>query len=358
MPLPDATFDVVLGDGAFERLADILSTHCPASRFAIIADASVANLYGERVLRAAATVAPAELLTFPAGEWNKSRDSWSELTDRLLRQRFDADGAVLTLGGGVAGDLGGFVSATYHHGMPFVHLPTTLLAMTDSALSGRTGVDSPAGRGAIGVRRVPAVVVADVASLGTLPPAHVAAGAAAAIRSAVTADRAYLGMLVERAREIRQRVPDAMLDVVRRSVELRRDLARWRQDRAGRRDAPEFGSTIRRALGSLLGYEMLYGETLAVGMRAEAAVGIEAGVTDPEVASQLRGALEAFGLPDAPTSQVEIPRLIEVLLDAADTEHGTVRFAVPRRVGEMADAAGGIPIAAETVDAVLRRLGW
>jgi len=148
VPLPDATFDVVLGDGAFERLADILSTHCPASRFAIIADASVANLYGERVLRAAATVAPAELLTFPAGEWNKSRDSWSELTDRLLRQRFDADGAVLTLGGGVAGDLGGFVSATYHHGMPFVHLPTTLLAMTDSALSGRTGVDSPAGRGA------------------------------------------------------------------------------------------------------------------------------------------------------------------------------------------------------------------
>jgi len=358
VPLPDAPFDVVLGDGALEHLPDILSTHCPASRFAIISDASVAKLYGDRVLRAATAVAPTKLLTFPAGEWNKSRDSWGELTDGLLRDRFDADGAVLTLGGGVAGDLGGFVAATYHRGVPLVHLPTTLLAMTDSSVSGRTGVDSPAGRGVIGVRRVPAAVVADVALLGTLPPAHVAAGAAAAVRNAATAARTYLRMLVARSREIRQRAPDAMLDVVRRSVELRRSLARGPQDRAGRGGAPEFGSTIRRALGSLLGYEMLYGETLAVGMLAEAAVGIEAGVTDPEVASQLQGALEAFGLPDAPTSRVEIPRLIEALLDGADTGHGTVRFALPRRIGEMGDGARGIPIAAGTVDAVLRSLGW
>lgn len=361
VPLPEEPYDVVIGEGAFEHLAEILSTQCPASRFALVADAPVARLYGERVLHAATAVAPTELLTFPAGEWNKSRESWGDLTDLLLRQRFDDDAAVLTLGGGVAGDLGGFVAATYRHGIRCIHLPTTLLAMTDSAVSGRTGLDSPVGRGRVGVLRHPTAVVADLATLATLPSVHVAAGMAAAIRNAVVADANYLATLVRHAPEIRRRAPEAILETVRRSVEIRRDLAVERHGSTGGHATLEFGDTIGRAIGWLLGYEMLHGEALAVGMLAEAGIGVQAGVTDADTAAQLRVAIETFGLPYGPASPIDISRLMGPLIEGSDDDRGTVRFALLSHTGEAARGdgnRGGISIAPATVEAALRDLAW
>lgn len=351
----------MVGAGTLDGLAALLSDHCPASRFAVVADAAVAQLYGARVRNAAAELAPTDLLTFPAGEWNKSRESWAELTDQLLRRRFDRDGAILTLGGGVALDLGGFVAATYQRGIRHVHLPTTLLAMVDGAIGGITGVDSPVGRDAIGSFHQPRLVVADVATIETLPPVHVAAGMAPATRHGLVADGEHLGWLTEHATEIRARDHEVLEHAVHRSLEIARDERIRRERHEALPTEPGFGDPIAHALRTLLGYELLHGESVALGMLAEAAIGNRIGVTAPEVVERIREALVLFRLPDTPPSPVDASNVLDVLLplDVATTR--CVRLALPERVGTMAHDERGsatIPVEATVIAEAIRGLGW
>jgi len=350
---------VVIGAGALDGLAELLASHCPARRFAVIADAAVATLYGESVTGAVAELAPCDLLTFPAGEWNKSRESWAELTDQLLRHRLGRDGAVLTLGGGVALDLGGFVAATYERGIPHVNLPTSLLAMVDGAFGGITGVDSPVGRDVIGAFHQPHLVVADVATLATLPPVHVAAGMAPAIRLAVTADGEHLRWLTAHADDIRARDREALAQVVRRSVDLGRDAFALREQTGAPPAA--FGDAIAHALRTLLGYELLHGESVALGMLAEAAIGSRIGVTDTTVAECIRDALVTFRLPDTPPSPISTSMLLDVLLPPDHSLPRRVTIAPPERVGAAACNDSGsatFQVGADVIADAVTGLGW
>src|SRR5207245_771899 len=136
---------------------------CPASRYAVITDSHVGKLYGaQAVARLRDATLPAQLFEFPAGEWNKTRETWALLCDRMLAAQFGRDAAVIALGGGVVGDVAGFVAATYLRGVPYVQVPTTLLAMIDSSIGGKTGVDVPAGKNLLGAFHQPRLVVADL----------------------------------------------------------------------------------------------------------------------------------------------------------------------------------------------------
>ena len=171
----DASYEILIGRGLLAELPRLLAQHCGAARYAIIADSHVAKLYGERVVEALNdNTLPAELLVFPAGEWNKTRETWAALSDRLLAARFGRDCAVIALGGGVVGDLAGFVAATYLRGVPYVQVPTSLLAMIDSSIGGKTGVDAPAGKNLLGAFHQPRLVVADLDVLGSLAPGQLA----------------------------------------------------------------------------------------------------------------------------------------------------------------------------------------
>jgi len=142
----DASYDILIGAGLVHQLDKILPQYCPAAAYALITDAHVGKLYGEDlVTRLSAIGCRAELLTFPTGESNKTRDTWASLSDRMLAAHLGRDCAVIALGGGVVNDLAGFVAATYLRGVPLVQVPTSLLAMIDSSIGGKTGVDVPAG---------------------------------------------------------------------------------------------------------------------------------------------------------------------------------------------------------------------
>ena len=351
----------MIGGGTLDGLAELLSTHCRGSRFAIVADASVAKVYADRVVRAASDVAPSELLTFPAGEWNRSRECWTELTDQLLRRRLTSDAVLLNLGGGVALDLGGFVAATYQHGIAHVQLPTTLLAMTGSAVGGVVGVDSPVGRDRIGTHHHPRMVVADLGTLATLPPVHVSAGIAPAIQLAMTADPAHLQWIMDHAGGIRAREGPVLEEVVRRSVELRRDDLIRRDREGGSFAGPRFGDSIGRALRTLLGYELLYGESVALGMLAEAVIGHRIGVSAREVPDRVREAIKVFRLPDAPPSPINVSKLLDALLPAHPAGDRSVRLALPARAGTHdsgEEGASGIPADAEAIAGAIAALGW
>jgi 3-dehydroquinate synthetase len=160
--VPGAAYDIILGRGLIEGLPDLLGDLVPGSSYTVVTDSTVARLHGEAVRSAIHHVAPTTLVQFPAGEWNKTRDTWAELTDAMLATGCDRDAVVVALGGGVAGDLGGFVAATFHRGVRFVQIPTTLLGMIDSSIGGKTGVDTPHGKNLVGAFHQPSLVIADV----------------------------------------------------------------------------------------------------------------------------------------------------------------------------------------------------
>src|SRR5206468_10448966 len=209
---------------------------CPANGYAVITDSHVAKLYGEKlVARCHDAKLHVELFAFPAGEWNKTRETWAALSDRMLARHFGRDSAVIALGGGVAGDVAGFVAATYLRGIPYVQIPTTLLAIIDSSIGGKAGVDVPAGKNLLGAFHQPRLVVADLDTLGTLAPVQIAAGMSEAIKHAVIGDADYFAFLEREQTAIAAKDPHALTWVVQRSVEIKAAVVAADEREAGRR---------------------------------------------------------------------------------------------------------------------------
>jgi 3-dehydroquinate synthase len=332
----------VVGRGLLAGLPRLLGERCPAHAYAVITDSRVAELYGARVLAALRDAGlRARLFVFPAGEWNKTRQTWAELTDALLASRLGRDGAVVALGGGVAGDLAGFVAATFLRGIPYVQAPTTLLAMIDASIGGKTGVDVPAGKNLVGAFHQPRGVVADIDPLATLPRPHVAAGMAEAIKHAVVADAAYLEALLADAAAIRARDLDALERVVARSVAIKDAVVADDPLEGGRRQVLNFGHTIGHAVEARSGYSLLHGEAVAIGMAAEALLAESAGIAEPGLARRVRRALEAFDLPVTVPEELSADDLLETMCGDKKARAATVRFALPASLGAMHRAADG-----------------
>ena len=363
VPLPagrDASYDVVIGPGALEELPARLGVACPAARYAVVADATVAALYGDAVTaRLAAAGLDARLFTFPAGESHKTRATWADLTDALLAQRIGRDGAIVALGGGVTGDLAGFVAATYLRGLPLVQVPTSALAMIDAAVGGKTAVDVPAGKNLVGAFHQPRLVLADTETLRTLPAAALADGLAEAVKHGVIADAAYLGFLEERAGAILARDARTLEHVVARSVAIKASVVAADPRENGRRAVLNFGHTVGHAIEAATGFSVPHGAAVAAGMVAEARLGEHAGHTAPGTAARVTAAVTRFGLPATPAAAFGIDALVDRMRFDKKVRGGALRFALPAAIGRAdGDDARGwtVEIAADVVRAAL--LAW
>jgi len=355
VPLAHAAYDVIIGEGLLADLPQLLERRCPASRYAIIADSHVAPLYAERVAATLAAKAPVTMAVFPAGEWNKTRESWGALTDQLLKAGIGRDGAILAVGGGVAGDLAGFVAATYLRGIPYVQVPTTLLAMIDSSVGGKAGVDTPAGKNLVGTFHQPKAVIADTATLATLPKAQLVAGMAEALKHGAITDRSYFERLLGLRERILDKNPDALVEVVRRSVEIKARVVVEDEREQGRRATLNFGHTVGHALEAAVGYALLHGEGVAIGMAIEAAIGVSLGITDRTDAATLRSAIERFGLPVEPPDELPFERLLDAMRHDKKARGESVRFSLLSRLGETARGSSGewtIPVSEGVIRSV------
>jgi 3-dehydroquinate synthase len=332
----DASYDILIGRGLLADLPALVTAACPASRYAVITDSHVAKLYGERVVAQFhdATLR-AQLFEFPAGEWNKTRDSWAALSDGMLAAQFGRDSAVIALGGGVVGDLAGFVAATYLRGVPCIQVPTTLLAMIDSSIGGKTGVDVPAGKNLLGAFHQPRLVVADLDVLGSLAPPQLAAGMAEAVKHGVIADRQYFETLEREHGAVTARDAGALERVVRRSVEIKAEVVAADEREGGRRAILNFGHTVGHAIEATAKFATLHGEAVAIGMAYEARLAEALGIAEPGTAGRVRRLLERYRLPlDLPQSATVDALVAAMQLDKKARE-GTVRFALPRAIGHM-----------------------
>lgn len=335
VPLGAASYDITIGDGALAALPEALRRHCPATRYAVIADATVAGLYGEAVHASVGAVGPCDLFTFPAGERSKSRDQWESLTDAMEAAGIGRDGAVIALGGGVTGDLAGFVASTYRRGIPYVQLPTSLLAMVDSSIGGKTGVDTPLGKNLVGAFHQPRAVIADVAFLQTLPEPHVRAGLAEAVKHGAIADAVHFHRIGALHGALLRRQSDALEEIVARSVAIKAEVVGADPLETGRRAILNFGHTIGHAIETASGYTLLHGEAVAIGMVLEATLGTAMGTTREGTATALGDTLRALNLPTT-IGDVDPDILLQAMGHDKKARRGTVKFALLKELGQAA----------------------
>lgn len=330
-------YDVMIGAGLLNQLATQLPLYNAARRWAMISDSTVADAIGERI----AHDLRLSLFRFPSGESNKTVETWAALSSAILAAGFGRDSGILALGGGVTGDLAGFVAATYMRGIPVIQVPTSLLAMIDASIGGKTGLDTPEGKNLIGAFHQPAAVLVDPDLLRSLPDPELRAGLAEAIKHAAIADPAYLLFIQSNVSSIMARDPAVLQQLVARSVEIKVSYVNEDPFEAGPRAALNFGHTIGHALERVLNYTLHHGHAVAIGMVAEARIGEALGVTEPGTAEAIRAVLDAAGLPAQLPAQVDVAQVIAATSTDKKARAGNVRYTLPARVGELARAADG-----------------
>jgi len=352
---PAWTTHVHVGAGLFSRLAADLAADPPAHRYAILHDRTVGRLYGARLQRALARVGQrAERVSFPAGEAAKTRETKQRIEDRLLKLGAGRDWAILALGGGVTGDLAGFVAATWHRGVPLIQVPTTLLAMIDAAVGGKTAVNLRGGKNLVGAMHQPLAVWADVATLGTLSDRVYREGLAELVKAAVIADAGLFRWLEAHVNELRSRKRAVVIEAVTRAIRIKGRVVRQDERELGRRAILNFGHTVGHALESLSGYTLRHGSAVAIGMAVEARLAVQLGGFTGRAADRLIALLRAFDLPvELPAGSVPA-RIVGATRADKKSRRGRARYALPAALGRM---TAGSDVTREVEDsAVLRAL--
>jgi 3-dehydroquinate synthase len=327
------SYPVYVEPGGLGRLEALVAEHMASARVAMIADETVhALLQGGRLGRGPWVEAS---LTFPPGESAKTREQWARLTDALLAQGFGRDSGIVAFGGGVAGDLAGFVAATYLRGLPYIQVPTSLLAMLDASVGGKTGVDTPEGKNLVGAFHSPVAVLADPRVLATLPERDFRGGMAEAVKHGLVADGDYFAWMERDAEALLRRDETALTRLVRRSVEIKAEVVSGDERETGRRAILNAGHTVAHALEHATAYRLPHGEAVALGLVAECALAEGLGVAPAGLGKRVAGLLERLGLPVRLAGPIDPERVVRAMGSDKKNRGATVRFALPRELGAM-----------------------
>ena len=334
-----AGYDAVVGWGALAGLPERLRALGLPSRLSVVTDSAVADLYLAPLLERLRAVGFApDALIVPAGEASKSRAQLAAIHDWLAERRIERGEALLALGGGVVGDLAGFAAATYLRGLPLVHIPTSLLAQVDASIGGKVAIDHPLGKNLIGAFYQPRLVVADPATLLTLPARQRIEGWAEVIKHGAALDADYFAALEREADALLRVEPAITTAIIARSAAIKSGIVGEdeREGEDGRRALLNFGHTIGHAIEAVTGYRRwLHGEAVSAGMVVAARLGWRMGVTPRGAVDRLEALLARFGLPTG-LDGLSAPALLRAALWDKKTRGGRVRWALLTALGECA----------------------
>jgi 3-dehydroquinate synthase len=332
---------VRVGEGVIDRLVDDLASDPPGRRLVVISDDNVAPLHAEPLLeRLRRRGLAADLLTFPPGESRKSRRTKRRLEDAMLELGAGRDTAVIAVGGGVTGDLAGFVAATWHRGVPVVQVPTSLLSMADAALGGKTAVNLPGGKNLVGSVHQPWGVYADIGVLETLPEREYRDGFAEIVKSATIADRALFRRLESAVEPLRKRAADSLTRVIEDCMRIKGRIVTRDEHETGRRAVLNFGHTMGHALEAVSRYRLRHGRAVAIGMDLESRLAVRLTGFPAAHAARVRALLEQFRLPTRLPARVTADELIRATRRDKKNRAGEVHYALPRQIGRMLPAPG------------------
>jgi 3-dehydroquinate synthase len=346
----DDSYDIHVGAGLLGALRPLL----PAlpRQVAVVSDSNVHALYGA-ALRAgleAAGFAVAVEAVFPAGEQHKTRDTKARVEDHLLEAKLGRDAWIAALGGGVTGDLAGYTAATYLRGIPFVQFPTTLLAMVDSSVGGKTGVDTPHGKNLVGAFWQPRAVVADVSVLRTLPAEQVRAGLAEVIKHGVIADATFFARLEREWDAVAAGHGDVVASIVRANCAIKAAVVERDERESDLRKILNFGHTLGHAVETAADYALLHGDCVAIGMRYEARLAVRLGLLAEADGARLERLLDRAGFAPADTLAATNEALVALTRQDKKARDGHVEYVFPSRLGAMASGERGFGIRVADAD--------
>lgn len=333
--LADNGYDIHFGYGNLAVSGELCAAVNRSGRAALITNPTVNAFYGNTVrdslVRAGFTVVTIEI---PDGEQYKNSATLADVYDGLIAAGLDRTSLVVALGGGVVGDLAGFAAATYLRGVPFVQLPTTLLAQVDSSVGGKTAVDHPRGKNLIGAFYQPRMVLIDVKTLETLPARELRAGLAEVIKYGIAMDRSFFEYLERHCDDIKALDRDCLVSVIRRCCELKAYVVEHDERESGLRAVLNYGHTLGHAFELLAGYQdMVHGEAVAVGMVLAAKISASLGHCSSGDVERITALITSAGL------AVEPPRFVrEDLLAAVRTDKKNagsfIKFICNRGIGD------------------------
>ncbi|MFC5459596.1 bifunctional shikimate kinase/3-dehydroquinate synthase AroKB [Massilia niabensis] len=331
--LGDRSYPIAIGPGVIDDSA-LLARHIGGNKVAIVTNTTVAPLYLEKVaapLRAAGREVVEIIL--PDGEEHKQWGSLMAVFDALLANKCDRKTTLVALGGGVIGDLTGFAAASYMRGVPFVQIPTTLLAQVDSSVGGKTGINHPLGKNMIGAFYQPRAVLADTSTLATLPGRELSAGLAEVIKHGAILDAAFFDWIEANIEKLMARDPAALSHAIARSCEIKAEVVRKDEREGGLRAVLNFGHTFGHAIEAGLGYgEWLHGEAVGCGMVMAADLSQRLGFIDAAAVERVRALVAAAGLPTAAPDLGEA-RWIELMEVDKKNEGGAIKFILLKPLG-------------------------
>lgn len=332
--LGDRSYPIHIGSGILSR-ADLLPQNLFRGKAAIVTNTVVAPLYLKALVQSLTKQGVKCIeIVLPDGEANKSWQTLNNIFDALLSNRCERSTPLIALGGGVIGDLTGFAAATYQRGVPFIQIPTTLLAQVDSSVGGKTAVNHPLGKNMIGAFYQPAAVIADMNSLRTLPERELAAGMAEVIKYGLIRDIEFLDWLDANIEKLNARDPDALAYAVERSCRNKAEVVVRDERETGERALLNFGHTFGHAIEAGMGYgAWLHGEAVAAGMVLAARVSQRLGLIEPADVNRIVEMLKRSRLPvDAP--QLGVEKYLDLMGHDKKVVGGKMRFILLRKLGE------------------------
>jgi 3-dehydroquinate synthase len=327
--LRDDPYEILIGRGLLEQAGKLSAKVIKPCRCAVISDEQVAPLHGEQLLISlrAAGFDP-HLIIVPAGESSKSMENAAALCDRLIGLGLDRKGAVFALGGGVIGDLAGFVASIHYRGIPVIQVPTTVVAQVDSSIGGKTGVNSPLGKNLIGTFHQPRLVISDTALLDTLPDQIFREGLAEVIKHAVISDVAMLTTLPP------TRTGD-LSSLIAKNAEIKsRIVAEDQFETKGTRALLNFGHTLGHAIEAVAGYGSLsHGECVAIGMIAALYLSVRLAGLSQDQADRVKGVITGCGLPTCVPEGLSENEILAALGRDKKFDKGSIRFVLTKELG-------------------------
>jgi len=334
--LGERSYPIMIGRGVLGDIGSFLRQHPVGNRYCIVSDDTVAPLYANTLLDALAEQGiQADLITFPAGEANKHLQTVADLASQLARLRYDRSDALVALGGGVTGDIAGFLASMYMRGIPFVQVPTTLLAQVDSSVGGKTGVDLPEGKNLVGAFYQPRAVFIDPDVLSTLAREELLGGLAEVIKYGIIWDREFFEFLEQKREDILSLYDSALLPLLARCCEIKAQVVSMDEREGGLRRILNYGHTIGHAVEAASDFQLIHGLAISIGMRAAADLAVRGGHLSDNEASRIRSLLQAYSLPVSIPRDLDRNQIRKFLERDKKNVAGTIFFVLPTAIGKV-----------------------
>ena len=340
----DSSYPILIHPGLLDEAPAMLAERFNGLGFAVVSDSNVTGLYASPMVKKLRGLGcrTTDVISFPAGEQSKNRRVKETIEDRMFEAGLGRDTVVVAVGGGVVGDLAGFVAATFARGVRLVQIPTSLLAMVDSSIGGKTGVDVPWGKNLVGAFHQPVIVLIDPRVLATLAEEQFTSGMAEVVKHGVIRDHNLFSFIENSLGQIKSGGENTITELVARNCRIKGAVVAEDEREGNLRQILNFGHTVGHAVEAASGYRWLHGQCVALGMSVEADIACRMGLLEAGEAARLDQLLRRLGLPvEMGGLKAPIGKLIELTCQDKKSKGGRPKYALPCAIGRMATGSDG-----------------